>query len=526
MIPKHDVSRLALLSFAFVFILPFKAMLIRIQTGYLDSAGFLDLIATNEPLKSQYFSSGHQVGGLLRAPLETLCNLVYLSPLTDESFFLYHPYLLSIPIGMFHKIFGLSPAVLGTLAILGSFAVGVGLLTDYMRKRGVSVFATVLVLTLVLICPNISQSLLGQPYFDRILFGPAVAGTLTLEKLKNGRPANHIFFATTLLVLALISERGALLAGLIGGFGAILCRPDIRTWRTQWISFGAAVSAVAHYWYWQSISQYESYNVVSLASFQGRLADLQNDYFFPKLIVFVGTLAPLLLISLCAGRLMLLSVLAITPNVFISVGGAELEGFSTHYHQVYSPILTTTAVIGLTRLMGGKRINLEISRHAKRKQLPIVLLVLGATLGFWALIPGGARPSQVAKSAVLAYYPYFTSDYKFLKILDSDLRVVVSQLQEFSPHSVAMPENVMPRAQLSGLKNPSYWPTNLGNVDMVLAPRQGGKFVPMPIVDFRNITPYIDECISDLLLTQFVERKSIEIVTGSELVILTRKQER
>ena len=81
----------------------------------------------------------------------------------------------------------------------------------------------------------------------------------------------------------------------------------------------------------------------------------------------------------------------------------------------------------------------------------------------------------------------------------------------------------MPLAALRDFRNPSYWPANLGRVDVVIAIRLDGQFIPMPYGDFKRIGPFMLECINDTLRSQFQERYSLKSQgDGYEYVVLVR----
>lgn len=77
-----------------------------------------------------------------------------------------------------------------------------------------------------------------------------------------------------------------------------------------------------------------------------RLAD-------PKVMTLVVTnLAFLGWLCLAAGwRYILLVLGAIVPNIVVSIGGAELNGWTTHYHAMYIPFVIFVAAIGFKNIL-------------------------------------------------------------------------------------------------------------------------------------------------------------------------------
>jgi hypothetical protein len=57
-----------------------------------------------------------------------------------------------------------------------------------------------------------------------------------------------------------------------------------------------------------------------------------------------------LFLSIFNIRFFLIALSSLLPNLFISIGGAEKTGLTTHYHSFYIPFLISGAVFGFIKL--------------------------------------------------------------------------------------------------------------------------------------------------------------------------------
>ena len=195
-----------------------EAYAIRIGASYTDTAGFLEL--TNQsnilkPLQSDYFRSAHGLGLMVSTAPEKICGLLPQINLGSSIFFSIHPYLIAFPLSIISWLIPVNSAVLAANLLLMSVIGGMIALAVFMRKLDVSVIGITIFILAILCYPVLSQSLLGQPYFDRLMFGPGVVLFLLLWWSKHRSVKVWKWICVDSLVLALISERGAALAVLL-----------------------------------------------------------------------------------------------------------------------------------------------------------------------------------------------------------------------------------------------------------------------------------------------------------------------
>src|SRR5204863_9804716 len=69
-------------------------------------------------------------------------------------------------------------------------------------------------------------------------------------------------------------------------------------------------------------------------------------------VFILVNLLPLGIFVLFSGyRYILLAIGAVLPHFLFTIGGAELTGWSTHYHTMYIPLVIFTACVGYERIM-------------------------------------------------------------------------------------------------------------------------------------------------------------------------------
>jgi hypothetical protein len=197
-------------------------------------------------------------------------------------------------------------------------------------------------------------NLVGQFYFDRLFFLPALLLVFFVhERLKTGKGGLAPIVACV-VICALISERTALMSGAFLIAYTILWRPA--AWRSRdaviliGLGFVVLVYLVLYAAFFQDSRYYTSIGLGSVTS-------ALHDAFSPdgrlkaqtsKLIAMV---LPMVALSIFNWRAFLLTVGALLPNFLVTVGGAEKTGVTTHYHMPYLPFVVAGAAIGVVGLI-------------------------------------------------------------------------------------------------------------------------------------------------------------------------------
>lgn len=384
MIDKTRFKKLAVVICAafFAALIPpvIRAYANRISIGYVDSAGFMELISKSgltKPMQSVYFTSASGLFSLYGESSQKICDMIPEAYTGTRSVFRGHPYLLSVFGSAISWITNLPPNIVAACMLVGSFVLGFFSISFFLIKNHVSVISTAVFGFTICCYPVLTQSLLGQPYFDRMIFGPAISLVLLIWSSKYRYYNKWKLICILTILLALISERGAALAGLVS-FGYLFMLHGKRVFLQRellyiWLS-GSLSLLFFIIWYqvWQ-VSPY--YSKISAQSILNRFDSLFSEPYYDATKLFFVVSASFMILGLFAGRGFVLLVIATVPNLFISVGGAELTGFSTHYHQIYLPILLAASTLGFTKIANLTR---RIVRPPIAKVLSFAFVVIFA----------------------------------------------------------------------------------------------------------------------------------------------------
>lgn len=236
-----------------------------------------------------------------------------------------HAYLNYPVISWFINLLGfrLFVSITAATSMILPLAIGTYLVSE---KRGTKQFKKNLMLLALLFCyPSILWSGLGQFYPDRLflIFFPLFL--LVLERMKVDSTLKSIhFFVVLYLVNVTITERASIYTALVCGVYFITSEHH----RLLFLA-SAIVSATWSVYYYVSISTdvYTSGFFDSAKSISG-LVDLLFSIQAFKLLLFH---VPGLILIRKMWDLKVILLLAMFPNVFGNIGGAEKVGWVTHY---------------------------------------------------------------------------------------------------------------------------------------------------------------------------------------------------
>ena len=164
---------------------------------------------------SSIFSSFYSLHPTLSLDFGDFKEYAFRSQYSDVSFFRWHAYLISYPLGWLAAL-GISPLALAVfLNLLGTY--GVVFPTAYFcyRKR-INIFLCVaLILSLLLLYP-INDVVFGQFYFDKLfpffMLMVCIQSAAIIEAERVSKLRWALFFLS-IIITALISERAALMTG-------------------------------------------------------------------------------------------------------------------------------------------------------------------------------------------------------------------------------------------------------------------------------------------------------------------------
>ena len=508
---KADFAKCVLLVIGIVVYLQVvEAYANRIRAGYTDSAGFLELTNRSNiftPLNSDYYRSTSGLGLMVSTAPDKICGLLPQVNLGGSNFFSIHPYLIAFPLSIISWLIPVDAAVLAANLLLMSVIGGLIALVVFMRKLDVPMIGITIFIFAILCYPVLSQSLLGQAYFDRLMFGPGVSLFLLLWWSNHRSVRVWKWICVDSLVLALISERGAALAVLLAVGYLILLhgRQVIMKYELRMIlATGTSIFLYLYMWQtkWQNYSPYGEIRLQSLVDKFGSLFQLpigeMNQVFYLTSIVFV-------VVALFAGRGLLIVFISFLPNLLFTIGGAELTGFLTHYHQTYLPVVVAAAAVGMCRIT-----NIGVLDR-QRVSKTIVAILVGASIFFGQAMVNSinfisAGQPNLFKSALLVWVPStegFT-DAKFESRSRRDqLKEIAELIKGLDPKTVSAPEDLMPALFLGGTRDVEYWPVGVGKASVVVAPFRDGVPVVSPYGHAQASIPILELCVGQMLDTEY-----------------------
>ncbi len=181
-----------------------------------DTAGMVDLIgniAAGKGMVSPTFTSFYSAWILLVKTPELYCQGAFDSLFVDANFARWHPYLIAYPMAALTWLPGIDNFDVTVLGLAASLTGGLAAAYWFLRRQGVSVGLAVLFVAVVFLFQPWAGNLVGQFYFDRLFFLPALILVFTVhERLTTGR-GNWTPIVLSAVICFLISERSAIMGG-------------------------------------------------------------------------------------------------------------------------------------------------------------------------------------------------------------------------------------------------------------------------------------------------------------------------
>lgn len=476
----------------------------RIKTSNLDTANFLsfmDRTVLFTPLVSDYATHHNGVFELVGASPSNVCSVIDNANKYSRNFFPIHAYLIPTVMSLSGWIIPLPTNWIAGIWIAVSLVGGLLSLMIFLTKNKIPAIASIVFLGTLLVYPVLSNAFVGQIYVDLLIFGPACASTLLVWWMKHRSLAVWPWILLLLICLSSVSERGAFLAGVIGiVYPVIIFGKSLIKIREARFVFSVGLLAWCWMLIWtrfiQSNVAYQQLSFVgAVARFESLLEQPTRTQFF----IFVTTSLVLLALSMIGGRSFLITAIALSPNLLISTGGAELSGFYTHYHQTYLALLISTATIGFIR------VNSWISRsgvNLKRAlSTGLAAIIMITSLLSW---------TQLGRKTTFAQLRFDTRQLILPPKLNrvsteraEKLDQLTSSLKTLNPEIISGGESIMPALFLAGFKDVEYWPIGVGVVDVVVAPLIDGLPRVYPFGDVWGNGDELQKCTMELLNTEY-----------------------
>ena len=312
-----------------------------------DSAGYVDLIkrvALHGDMRSHVFAAAYPLFDLAKEA-KTFCSNALINKYENNSFSQWHAYGIVFPIAWIGKQFTQNYAYIA--AILNAISVVFIFIGVYFiaLKNKLSWIETLFFILIILSFSPLVGAISGQYYFDR-LFIPTAIFYCYLYLQRNSR---YCWFLAPVIILfaVLVSERSALMIGLLALYLSVWNTSNNPRYR--YTTMIAGVLAVLYYIFWAKFIQdsiYASSTSLSIIFYNlGQIFDFKST--MSKLTVeMLLMLLPLIVLTLPSLKYLILVFIFLAPNILLSVGGAEKNGYVTHYHSYYIPLIIVGAMMG------------------------------------------------------------------------------------------------------------------------------------------------------------------------------------
>ena len=475
----------------------------------------LSVLENGRPTSTTWESYVPEVYSTFTLPAEEVCGLDLRKDLADGyDIFENHAYMAIYPISLLTAVAGPESA----FAILNALAhiLLVAIPSVFLIRQGSGVVAAAAFALLVALYPVWSYSATGDYYLDRLYMPFALLSLFTMHLMiqHQGRLRDARWLAAWVVVTvaaALFTERAALMMiGAIGFF--LLFFPSVRrSPKAAATLFAVGLVLAAYFWWYTTFmqSQETSTNLlgsVNLAVLSDRLHSPQMIAFLAVNLLFMGPLVA------CAGlRYSLLVVGAMMPNVLISVGGAELNGWDTHYHTMYLPFVLFAGAVGFLGLTRRRRPILL--RAGVVVGVAVYAVLLGAAMDPYT----GGLDSRLGTSIrngivyrVQSHYRHPADPYSRMARVAGYLDAIVPPGASVSTFDAAMPALYKGRSL-------SLYPMNMDVADYIVTP---GEVSEGRIVSLSGATSYLGpdtvEALNDCLLERATAH-GFELYMGDEV---------
>ena len=260
-----------------------------------------------------------------------------------------HLYLIIFLFALFVKL-GANPLILSSIIFALNFSLIILVIFFYLKNKKIQKPYILIFLTLLFFWLPFSLSWIGQFYFDRLFILPMLILIFLVNDLNNTKKDKLIFFIL-LFYTAIIHERAALMAGCFLISYLVFFYNQIRDHRK--LLFFSGLTLILYFLIYVKYIQISYYsNAYSFADLFSRIQWIFNNTIDMRNLTIMFFLINFffLFLSIFNIRYFLIAFTSLLPNLFISIGGAEKTGLTTHYHSFYIPFLISGAVFGFVKL--------------------------------------------------------------------------------------------------------------------------------------------------------------------------------
>lgn len=452
-----------------------------IQQG--DAAGFVDAMTDQSKTGDINFTYGFSLDALRKLfglnPSELTSDNFQFSR-ADKPFIHWHPYLFGYFVRLFPDLFEVQ--VLPLLFLASSYSLGLILILREIQLSKISLPKKIAIIILFLASPILIGAINGQPYFDKMFFGPCIAILFLLLRNKENKRYRVQKIVILLVLSFTLSERISLMAALMVFAVLILFWREVGLkYREALIIVGTCLVGIFWYLLWSKVISWNP--DMQNTSFQYFLPNFRDLFFgFRKanFIIFSLNVLPLLILTLLKFRYSIIALCVVTPNLIVNIGGAELAGYSTHYHSVYLPILMC---LGTLAIIDENEKAITRMKQSVLMSLSIALTISGAINTARIntnLDLKGALQIQIQEAAD-AFGVIPDSKMAQRNAMKSELEELFAIFRENADQTISAPESFMPALTSMGFGSVNYFPIGVGSDDLLVVPFADDMFTNIEV---------------------------------------------
>ena len=499
--------------------------------GYGDTAGFLEMTSKESflsPLSSDYFSSTVIVSELYRYAPDRICERLPFVDQFNKSVISGHPYLIAVPLKAVSAVLGIDSRWTGSAAMSASIMVGLLSLASFFVKSKSKKSLWIVFLLSVVIFPLVTRSMLGQSYFDKLLFGPTIFVILQVHQFFERGKIRPYRTIAALVIMALISERGALLAAMLVIAPTILFASNrsflnVHFRKVIFMGLGSLSWCVIWFVFFQSFS----YGNVSLAEVVDNITYALTHLNSEPYITLVILLMPYLFISVFAGRWSILIFLCLIPNIGVPLGLLNINNYYSHYFQILIPVLIGVSAIGISNI-SGLRNRLQIYPRWVKAHTTLTHCLVGLfgllILTCWSS-PKISEGRAMLQQPEEIWLPFFSDEFENKKTQANTLKDLGQSIVSLvgPDKSLSATEGLMPTLEIAGITNIEYFPGGVGAADFVLVSSENGNPMVLPFADPQGSTESLVKCVSETISSEYRLVKDFGEVFGMDLALYEHK---
>lgn len=480
-----------------------------------DAAGYVDVLSPG--YSNLNLGSGHTIKKLREITSINPADLnisSFLNPHQDLFFLHQHAYIFPF---IFRIIPNFSlPIYFPPLILLAiSYALGTTILLKRIIRADLNFPIKGFLGVLIIGSPILTEAISGQPYFDKIFFGPCIALIFIILDGDLSRRGSRIYLISLLFICITLSERAALFASiltiylLVNRFGS-----NFQKYRENIGSIALATLGLIWFLIWTKyISDNPDMANLSIQNYWSNFQAAINGSRRASFVLFLINITPFIVLCLMRIALIPILIIGILPNIIVSIGGAELTGYSTHYHSIYLPIIFALAIFSVT---SKNKIDQSQSRN-RVVFIAVVAFLVSLTYsvtGSFNLDNLSARTNQIGKQAFESFGLIPKDVMQVRSSSQSEFDKILTDLKLNHDSEISAPERFMPAILTNGLRKIEYFPVGVGASDLVVVPFTDSSFEVVE-VSIYGLVPIESRPIFSQQIKEILAKSYVKVWQGS-----------